>query len=58
MENNAILAVMKVPVTLNVTVEAKKLYLELKKHDDFSLSDLVDELIKSEAKKRKVKAPK
>jgi hypothetical protein len=58
MENNPILAVMKVPITLNVTVEAKKLYLKLKKHDDFSLSDKVDNLIKEEAKKRKIKAPK
>jgi hypothetical protein len=58
MENNTILeqkTSMKVPVTLNVTVEGKQLYLKLKNDPSFSLSDLVDKLIKEEAKKRKVK---
>lgn len=59
MENNTILVektTMKTPVTLNVTIEAKQLYAKLKGLPDFSLSDLVDKLIKEEAKKRKITA--
>lgn len=60
MENIAILPEikpMKSPITINLSIEAKQLYKELKKQG-WELSEEADKIIKAEAKKRKIKAPK
>lgn len=45
---------MKTPITLSITIEGKQLYKKLKA-EGYPLSEKVDELIKEEAKKRKIK---
>lgn len=57
MDKNTILSekrIMKTPITISISLEARQIYEKLK-GTDFKLSEKVDNLIKEEGKKRKIK---